>query len=276
MPDCGFLHAPGRRQRGAQWNETAIKAIGRTDRATSGDAYRGDGAGGGPRRPERHNRRYAAYYFEGPGEPGASPDAAVAAAAHTVLVGVVASFGTPAQKVAALPWSRRRTPRRSPASPPGPPKTRGGGGPCGRCGHADAPQGRRRHSGCALYAGEGPGKWRPHPNPVPPNPPIANAELARGYVPSDLPGWGNVTPFTLLSASQFWLPGPPALTSEPMRATTTRSRASAARSARRARRSRQRSRASGSRAAARGTGSPEQWPARATSMPGTAPGSWAS
>ena len=62
--------------------------------------------------------------------------------------------------------------------------------------------------------GTGPGKWRPHPNPDPPNPPIANQELARGYAPSLLPGWGNVTPFTLLSASQFWLPGPPALTSE--------------------------------------------------------------
>jgi hypothetical protein len=47
-------------------------------------------------------RRYAAYYFEGPGEAGASPEAAAAAAAHTVLVGVIPSFGTPAQKVAAL------------------------------------------------------------------------------------------------------------------------------------------------------------------------------
>jgi len=62
--------------------------------------------------------------------------------------------------------------------------------------------------------GMGPGKWRPHPNPVPANPPIANAEVARGYQPTANPGWINVTPFTLLSASQFWLPGPPALTSE--------------------------------------------------------------
>ncbi|HSF34344.1 MAG TPA: vanadium-dependent haloperoxidase, partial [Candidatus Tectomicrobia bacterium] len=44
--------------------------------------------------------------------------------------------------------------------------------------------------------------------------PIANKELAPGYAPSVLPGWGNVTPFTLLSGSQFWLPGPPALSSE--------------------------------------------------------------
>jgi hypothetical protein len=46
-------------------------------------------------------RRYVAYYFEEPGAPGAAPEAAVAAAAHTVLVGMVPSFGTPAQKVAA-------------------------------------------------------------------------------------------------------------------------------------------------------------------------------
>src|SRR5439155_1092070 len=58
-----------------------------------------------------------------------------------------------------------------------------------------------------AYYFEGPG------DPAPPNPPIANADLARGYVPSAIPGWANVTPFTLLSASQFWLPGPPALTS---------------------------------------------------------------
>jgi hypothetical protein len=37
--------------------------------------------------------------------------------------------------------------------------------------------------------------------------------MARGYASSAVPGWGNVTPFTLLSASQFWLAGPPALTS---------------------------------------------------------------
>src|SRR2546430_2230087 len=53
---------------------------------------------------------------------------------------------------------------------------------------------------------------QPPPRP-PPNPPIGNPELARGYAPSIAPGWANVTPFTLLSDSQFWLPGPPALTS---------------------------------------------------------------
>src|SRR5262249_21131820 len=47
------------------------------------------------------NRRYDAYYFEGPGDAAASTDAAIATAAHTVLVGVVSAFGTPPQKVAA-------------------------------------------------------------------------------------------------------------------------------------------------------------------------------
>jgi hypothetical protein len=62
--------------------------------------------------------------------------------------------------------------------------------------------------------GTAPGKWRPHPNPDPPNPPLTNPDQVKGYLPSAFPGWGNVTPFTLLSPSQFWLPGPPALTSE--------------------------------------------------------------
>lgn len=160
-------------------------------------------------------RRYAAYYFEGPGEAGASPEAAVAAAAHTVLVGVIPSVGTPAQKVAALALVEDAYLASL---------SRDGGGAARRHGVAVG-----RAAGAAMLAlrkddgatkdapytpGTGPGKWRPHPNPDPPNPPIASKELAPGYAPAILPGWGNVTPFTLLSASQFWLPGPPALTSE--------------------------------------------------------------
>jgi hypothetical protein len=43
---------------------------------------------------------------------------------------------------------------------------------------------------------------------------IKDPKLAPGFAASALPGWGNVTPFTLVSASQYWLPGPPALSSE--------------------------------------------------------------
>jgi hypothetical protein len=161
------------------------------------------------------NRRYATYYFEGPGEPGASPDAAVATAAHTVLVGVIPSFGTPAQKVAALAMVEDAHLASLSRVSNGDAKTKGV--TVGRAAGA-AMLALRKDDGALRDApytpGTGPGKWRPHPNPDPANPPIANKDLAPGYAPSILPGWGNVTPFTLLSASQFWLPGPPALTSE--------------------------------------------------------------
>ena len=160
------------------------------------------------------NRKYDAYYFEGPADATASPDAAVAAAAHTVLVGVVNSFGTPAQKGAALALVEQAyvtSIARVTASP-----ARNQGVAVGRAAGA-AMLTLRKDDGVSRDApytpGVGPGKWRPHPNPDPANPPIANPDAARGYFASTLPGWGNVTPFTLLSSSQYWLPGPPALNS---------------------------------------------------------------
>jgi hypothetical protein len=161
------------------------------------------------------SRRYDAYYFEGPGDPAASLDAAVAAAAHTVLVGVVGGYGTPAQKGATLDLVDQAYAASISRVTDGPARNKGVA--VGRAAGA-AILTLRKDDGATRDApytpGMGPGKWRPHPNPVPANPPIANPDLARGYLPSVVPGWGNVTPFTLLSASQFWLPGPPALTSE--------------------------------------------------------------
>ena len=160
------------------------------------------------------SRRYDAYYFEGPGDPAASPDAAVAAAAHTVLVGVAASFGTPVQRGAVVALADQVYDAAVARIADGPARNKGVA--VGRAAGA-AMLGLRRDDGATRDApytpGMGPGKWRPHPNPVPANPPIANPDAAKGYAPSALPGWGNVTPFTLLSASQFWLPGPPALAS---------------------------------------------------------------
>ena len=160
------------------------------------------------------SRRYDAYYFEGPGDPVASPDAATAAAAHTVLVGVVNLYGTPAQKGATLALLDQAyaasIARVTDAS------ARNKGVEVGRAAGA-AMLALRKDDGATrdvpYTPGMGPGKWRPHPNPVPANPPVANPDAARGYLASSIPGWANVTPFTLLSASQFWLPGPPALTS---------------------------------------------------------------
>ncbi len=200
----------------AQWNETALKGIqangqsavvsSRTLAMVQAAVHDALNA---------INRRYDAYYFEGPADPAASTDAAVAAAAHTVLVGVIPTFGTPVQKVAALALAEQEYAAALARVTDGPARNRGVA--VGRAAGA-AMLALRKDDGAnrdAPYTpGTGPGRWRPHPNPVPPNPPIANPDLARGYAPSVSPGWGNVTPFTLLSASQFWLPGPPALTSE--------------------------------------------------------------
>jgi len=59
----------------------------------------------------------------------------------------------------------------------------------------------------------GPGKWQPHPNPVPPNPPIADPTFAVGNLAAILPQWAQVTPFTMTTPWQFRLLGPPALDS---------------------------------------------------------------
>ena len=158
--------------------------------------------------------RYAVYYFEGAGTAGASPDAAVAAATYTVLAGVIPSFGAPPQKAeatalvedaykTALGGVRDETAR-----------TRG---VAVGTAAAEAMLALRKDDGATKSApytpSTAPGKWRPHPNPDPPNPPIKDPKLAPGLAASIVPGWGNVTPFTLLSSSQFWLPGPPALNS---------------------------------------------------------------
>jgi hypothetical protein len=160
------------------------------------------------------DRRYAAYYYEGTPTPAASPDAAAAAAAHTVLVGVINSFGSPVQKGAATALVDQAYAASLARVTDGP--ARNAGVAVGRAAGA-AMLTLRRDDGAtrdaAYIPGVGPGKWRPHPNPVPANPPIANPDAAKGYAASAMPGWGNVAPFTLLSASQFWLAGPPALTS---------------------------------------------------------------
>ena len=88
------------------------------------------------------DRKYDAYYFEGPADPAASPDAAVAAAAHTVLVGVANSFGTPAQKGAALALVEQAYATSIARVTAGPARNQGvAGRPRCRCGDADASQG---------------------------------------------------------------------------------------------------------------------------------------
>jgi len=198
-----------------QWNETTMKAIeanGQNNIVATRTLAMVQGAVHDAL--NSIDRRYDAYYFQGARNPAASPEAAVAAAAHTVLVGAVSSAGTPAQKGAALALVDQAYAASLARIADGP--ARNTGVAVGRAAGA-AMLTLRRDDGATrdvpYTPGVGTGKWRPHPNPVPANPPIANPDAARGYGPSALPGWGNVTPFTLLSASQFWLPGPPTLTS---------------------------------------------------------------
>jgi len=86
-----------------KWNDTAVKATGtggqnaiqqsRTIAMVQGAVHDALNA---------IKPRYAAYYFEGSAAAGASPDAAIAAATRTVLVAVIPSFGSPAQRTDAL------------------------------------------------------------------------------------------------------------------------------------------------------------------------------
>src|SRR5262245_53435280 len=113
------------------------------------------------------NRRYDAYYFEGPGEPAASPDAAVAAAAHAVLVGVVGGYGTPAQKGPTFALVDQAYAASLARVADGPARNKGVA--VGRAAGA-AMLTLRKDDGAfrdAPYTpGVGPGRWRPHPNPV--------------------------------------------------------------------------------------------------------------
>lgn len=212
---CGSL-APADANEVVRWNETTIKAIeahGQSNVVATRTLAMVQGAVHDAL--NAISRRYDAYYFEGPGDPAASPDAAAGAAAHTVLVGILSTSGTPAQRGAALSLVEQAYAASMARVTDGPARNKGVA--VGRAA-GGAMLTLRRDDGATrdtLYTpGTGPGKWRPHPNPVPANPPIANPDLARGYLPSAVPGWANLTPFTLLSASQFWLPGPPALTSD--------------------------------------------------------------
>lgn len=160
------------------------------------------------------NARYAAYYFEGPAARGAHPGAAVATASRRVLTEVIPAFGSPQQRTEALALVEEAYRNALAAVPDGQPKQDGIA--AGQAA-ADAILALRKDDGATRGAAytpvNAPGRWRPTPNPDPPNPPIKDPKLAPGLQASTLPGWGNVTPFTLLSSSQYWLPGPPALNS---------------------------------------------------------------
>ena len=160
------------------------------------------------------DRRYEGYAFEGSAEPNASAEAAVATAARDALVLAVPDSARQRSRPRRSRWPTRRTARhwRDPGR-----LCQSAGVAVGRAAAA-AIVGLRKDDGALKEVpytpGGAPGQWRPHPNPVPADPPIPSPALALGYAASMLPGWGNMTPFTLLSGAQFRPAGPPVLTSE--------------------------------------------------------------
>jgi hypothetical protein len=160
------------------------------------------------------NRRFEAYLYEGKAEPSAAPGAAVAAAARDVLVGVIPAWGKPEQRAKALAIVDGAYTAALGKVPDGLPKKHGIS--VGQAAAAAMLAARKLDGSSAssqYTPGTAPGKWRPHPNPVPANPPIADAALAVGNWPALLPQWGNVAPFTMATPWQFRLPGRPALAS---------------------------------------------------------------
>jgi len=163
------------------------------------------------------DRRFEPYAFHGEVDPDASPDAAVATAAHDALVGIIAvgdlpfaGFGSAGQQKAAVAFVDAKYTADLESIPDGEAKTRGIA--VGQAA-AEAILAEREDDGATTFVpytpGTVPGDWRPTPNPDP-----ADPEGAGAFLPAVLPGWGQVTPFVLSSSRQFHPNGPPALTSK--------------------------------------------------------------
>jgi hypothetical protein len=160
------------------------------------------------------DRRYEPYLYEGRAEPSAAPAAAIAAAARDVLVGVIPAWGKPEQRAKAVAMVDSAYAAALAKVPDGLGKN--GGIAVGQKAAAAMLAARKADGSSAppqYTPGTAPGQWRPHPNPVPANPPIADTAFAVGNWPALLPQWGHVTPFMMATPSQFRLPGPPALRS---------------------------------------------------------------
>ena len=154
--------------------------------------------------------RYERYAYAGPALPGGAPEAAIAAALHDVLAGVIPQFGNATQQAAALLATDTDYAASLALIPDG--VSKADGITAGQAAAA-AILAARTGDGAALAnipytPPTGPGFWLPTPNPTPANPPGVPS-----FLPANLPGWGNVTPFALNDATQFRPDGPPPLDS---------------------------------------------------------------
>jgi len=160
------------------------------------------------------DRRYEPYIYERRAEPNAAPGAAVAAAARDVLAGVIPMWGNAEQRAKALAMLESAYAAALAKIPDG--LTKNDGIAVGQAAAVVMLTARRNDQATTTVPhtpGSAPGQWRPTPNPVPANPPIANPAMAAGNQPAVLPQWGNVTPFTMATGWQFRLNGPPKLPS---------------------------------------------------------------
>jgi hypothetical protein len=161
------------------------------------------------------DRRYEPYLYDARSEPGAAPVAAVAAAMRVALIGALAGFGAPEQQAKAK--ERVETVYAAALAKIPDARAKQDGIAAGEAAAAAMLTLRKADGATAQVAytpGTQPGQWRPHPNPVPANPPIPDAPLAAGNQPAMLPQWGHMVPFTMRAPWQFRLRPPPTLTSE--------------------------------------------------------------
>jgi membrane-associated phospholipid phosphatase len=132
------------------------------------------------------DRRYHPYAFDMRADPNASPEAAVAAAAHDILVHEIPTIRQPivdaayTDALAAIPDGAAKD----------------AGIAIGQAAAAAVLAVRSADGSQApmpYTPGSGPGVWIPTPP---------------GYLPAAVPGWGKVTPFGLRSGDQFRLDAP--------------------------------------------------------------------
>jgi hypothetical protein len=159
--------------------------------------------------------RYERYAFTDNAQAGASPEAAIAAAARDALVGTIAvgavpGFGSPANQALAVAQVDAAYATALAAIPDGLPKSDGIAIGQAAAAAILAVRSADHATDLVTYTpGTEPGDWQPTPNPVPFDPPAA-----ADYLPAASPHWGNVTPFVLLRSSQFEPNGPPRLASK--------------------------------------------------------------
>jgi hypothetical protein len=144
------------------------------------------------------DRRYHPYvHLTGSLDPSADSGAAIATAAREVLIEVIPGWGKPEQRAKALAIVDGAYAKALAKLADGPARRKGAA--VGKSAAA-AMLAQRRDDGsraASSYTPSGaPGKWRPHPNPVPSNPPIPDPALAKGYWPPILPHWGRQNRFT--------------------------------------------------------------------------------